>query len=99
VNNQEFTEDPRYRVAAKEAWMAITLFLLNFCWWFVFAYGLGDQPPFEYSYVFGFPAWFFWSVIVGSALFCALAYIMVRYFYTDMPLGPDPNGSAADERR
>ena len=99
MKKQEFTDDPRYRIAAKEAWMAIALFLLNFCWWYAFAFWLGDQPPQEYSYVLGFPAWFFWSVIVGTAVFCAMAYIMVKYFYSDMPLGPDPSDSAADEGR
>lgn len=99
MKDPEFTEDPRYRIAAKEAWMAIFLFLLNFGWWFAFAYGLGAQPPQEYSYILGFPAWFFWSVIVGTIVFCVLAYIMVRFFYTDMPLGADPYESANEERR
>jgi uncharacterized membrane protein YhdT len=99
MKSQEFTEDPRYRVAAKEAWIAIAVFFLNFCWWFAFAYGLGAQSPQEYSYVFGFPAWFFWSVIIGAIVFCLAAFIMVRYFYTDMPLGPDPYESTEADRR
>ena len=99
MKDQEFTEDPRYRIAAKEAWMAIFLFLLNFAWWFAFAYGLGSQPPQEYSYIFGFPAWFFWSVIVGTIVFSVLAYVMVRFFYTDMPLAADPYETASEERR
>lgn len=98
MKEQEFTEDPRYRIAAKEAWMSIGLFLLNFCWWFAFAYGMGDQPPQDYTYIVGFPAWFFWSVIAGTVLFSLLAFIMVKYFFTDMPLGAD-HSSSADERR
>ena len=85
-----FTEDPRYRIATKEALLTIFLFILNFLWWFFFAYGLGSRPPEEYTYILGFPAWFFWSVIVGFILFSVLVYLMVRFLFTDLPLEARP---------
>lgn len=86
MSSSIFKEDPRYKQANKEALMAIGLFVLNIIWWFVFAYGLGTGSPQEYSYVLGFPAWFFWSVIGGYVVFSFLTWIMVKYFYKDMPL-------------
>lgn len=99
MKDQDFKEDPRYRIAAREAWMAVFVFLLNFLWWFAFAFGLGDQPPQNYTFIMGFPAWFFYSVILGLLVFCILVYIMVNYFYTDMPLGPTSIKAQIDDRR
>lgn len=98
MKESEFREDPRYRIAAKEAWMSIGLFLLNFCWWYAFAFGMGSQEPQNYSYVLGFPAWFFWSVIAGTAVFSLLAFLMVQYYFTDMPLGAEENNFPDEER-
>lgn len=83
---QKFRDDPRYAQANKEALLAIALFFLNIIWWFAFAYGLGSGPPKEYNWVMGFPAWFFWSVIGGYVVFSFLTWVMVRFFYKDMPL-------------
>ncbi len=88
---KDFIVDPRYKIATKEALLAIFLFILNFLWWFIFAYGLGSQAPEDYTYILGFPAWFFWSVIVGFILFSVLVSLMVRFFYTDLPLGDVPD--------
>ena len=65
MENEKLREDPRYAQANKEALIAIGLFVLNIIWWFAFAYGLGSGSPKEYTYIMGFPAWFFWSVIGG----------------------------------
>lgn len=93
MQDKDFVEDPRYKVATREAWMAIAIFFLNFLWWFAFAYGMGDKPPQQYDFIFGFPAWFFWSVIGGYIIFSGIVYVMVRFFYTEMPLGKEPGDS------
>lgn len=82
-----FVEDPRYKQCNKEALMGLGLGVLNMIWWFVWGYGLGSGPPSEYTYILGFPAWFFMSCIVGAVLFTALAIIMVKKFFKDVPLG------------
>lgn len=81
-----FVEDPRYKQCNKEALMGMGLGILNLIWWFAFGYGLGSKPPEEYTYILGFPAWFFMSCVVGGILFTVLAIIMVTKFYKDMPL-------------
>jgi uncharacterized membrane protein YhdT len=83
-----FVEDPRYKQCNREALMGVGLGIANFIWWFVWGYGLGSQPPENYTYVMGFPLWFFMSSIVGAVLFTILAIVMVKKFYKDMPLGP-----------
>jgi len=89
IINEEFTEDPRYKQAEKEAKIGIALFLLNFGWWFAFAYGLGSKPVEDYTYIFGFPSWFFFSAILGYPVFAILTIIMVKKFFKDMPLEPE----------
>lgn len=54
--------DYRIKIGNREALIGVGLFLFNFVWWFAFAYGLGSKDPSEYSYVFGFPSWFFIAV-------------------------------------
>lgn len=81
-----FIEDPRYKQCNKEALMGLGLGLLNLVWWFVFGYGIGSQSPENYTYVMGFPTWFFMSCVIGGLLFTVLAIIMVLKFFKDMPL-------------
>ncbi len=52
-------EDSRFRFAHKEALIGLGLACINFVIWYGFAYGLGSKDPSEYTYIFGFPAWFF----------------------------------------
>lgn len=86
-DSRDFIEDPRYRQCNKEALLGLGLGFLNLVWWFAWGYGLGARPPAEYTYILGFPAWFFMSCVVGAVLFTVLAVIMVKKFYRDMPLG------------
>ncbi len=81
-----FMEDPRYKQCNKEALLGFGLGIINLVWWFVTGYGLGSGAPEEYSYILGFPTWFFMSSVLGGILFTVLAIIMVKKFYKDMPL-------------
>ncbi|WP_079478471.1 YhdT family protein [Halobacillus salinus] len=77
--------DGRFKIANREALIGVALALFNFGWWFFFAYGLGDASPEDYSYVFGFPAWFFYSCIVGFLVMVALVIIVVRWWFVEVP--------------
>lgn len=81
-----FYEDPRYEQCNKEAIYGIGLGLLNLIWWYGFGYGLGKGPVAEYKYIFGLPAWFFMSCILGSIVFIGLTFLMVNKKLEDMPL-------------
>lgn len=80
-----FSNDSRFKVAKKEAWIGVGLVLFNFVWWFAFAYGLGSKFPDEYTYIMGFPAWFFYSCIGSLIVMSILVIVVVKYFFKDVP--------------
>lgn len=88
----------RFAQSDREALVTLGLYAAYFLWWYLFAYGLGGGDPAEYSYVLGFPTWFFYSCVLGCPLFGILVWIVVRLFFRDMPLDaylPDENAPAS----
>ncbi len=82
----KFMEDPRYKQCNREALYGIILGLANMAWWYIFGYGLGSKPVEEYTYILGFPAWFFMSSIVSVVIFTFLTFVMVNRLFKDMSL-------------
>ncbi|GAA0307072.1 putative membrane protein YhdT [Gracilibacillus halotolerans] len=78
--------DRRYTIANREALFGISLVVFHFLWWFGFAYGLGSKEVDEYTYILGFPAWFFYSCIIGFILISLLVFIIVKKFFVNIPL-------------
>ncbi|OLS37005.1 sodium:pantothenate symporter [Alkalihalophilus pseudofirmus] len=85
ANNQIDPNDPRFKIANREALIGVGLVLFNFIWWFGFAYGLGSRPVEEYSYVFGLPSWFFYSCVVGFLIMVVLVIVAVKGFFVEVP--------------
>ncbi|MDV2884965.1 YhdT family protein [Alkalihalophilus pseudofirmus] len=85
ANNQIDPNDPRFKIANREALIGVGLVLFNFIWWFGFAYGLGSRPVEEYSYIFGLPSWFFYSCIVGFLIMVVLVIVAVKGFFVEVP--------------
>jgi uncharacterized membrane protein YhdT len=81
-----------FAVAEREAIYSVILALLYFVWWYFFAYTEGSGPVGEYSYIAGFPAWFFMSCIAGFAIFSVLAFLMVKLFFEEVPLTGGKSG-------
>ncbi|GAA0430923.1 YhdT family protein [Lentibacillus halophilus] len=73
--------DSRYKVANREALIGLGLVVFNFVWWFAFAYGLGGKDPSDYLYVFGLPAWFFYSCVLGFIVMAVLVTIVVNKWF------------------
>lgn len=69
----------------RETIVIVALYLLFFAWWYVTAYGFGDDPA-EYEYILGFPEWFFYSCIVGYIGISLILWGAVRLFFKDLPL-------------
>ena len=84
MNKQIDPNDPRFKIANREALIGVGLVIFNFIWWFGFAYGLGSAPVEEYTYVFGMPAWFFYSCVLGFFVMVILVIIMVKGFFKDV---------------
>lgn len=74
----------RYRIANREALMGIGLVIVNFAIWYGFAYGLGSGDPEKYTYVLGFPAWFFYSCIAGTVFMIILVYFVIKFFFKEV---------------
>lgn len=86
-----FNKQDINKIANREALIGVGLALFNFIWWFGFAYGLGSKDPSEYSYVFGFPAWFFYSCVLGFIVMVVLIIILVNNFFVDVPIEDEEN--------
>lgn len=79
-------KDQRYSIANREALIGVVLVIIHFLIWFGFAYGLGSKPVEEYTYIFGLPAWFFYSCVFGMIFICVLVAIVVTFLFKDVSL-------------
>ncbi|WP_181347276.1 YhdT family protein [Thalassobacillus sp. CUG 92003] len=95
---KERQQDRRFRIAHREALIGVGLAVFNFIWWYGFAYGLGSKPPEEYSYVFGLPAWFFYSCVLGFVVMCILVIVVVKFWFVEVPLDDEPEDEGWDEQ-
>ncbi|MBK3493651.1 YhdT family protein [Viridibacillus sp. YIM B01967] len=77
--------DKRFKIAHREAIIGVILVIINFSIWFGFAYGMGSGDPLSYTYVFGFPAWFFYSCIAGTIFMVILIVFVIKFLFTDVP--------------
>lgn len=78
------TDKERLKITAKETKIVFVLYALFFVWWYVTAY-CTESDPSKYKYVCGFPAWFFYSCIVGYIGISFILWIVVRRFFTETP--------------
>ena len=76
------------RAVNRETLITAGLYLLFFVWWYVTAYGFGDDPA-QYRFIFGFPEWFFYSCIVGYIGISFILWYVVRKFFTNIPFDDD----------
>ncbi|MDF1509618.1 YhdT family protein [Robertmurraya sp. DFI.2.37] len=84
MNKNKEDTDPRFKIANREAVIGIILVIINFVWWFVFAYGMGSGPIANYSYVMGLPAWFFYSCVGGFILMVLLVTAVVKFYFKEV---------------
>ncbi|WP_295637383.1 YhdT family protein [uncultured Mailhella sp.] len=88
-----------FRQADREALITLGLYVFFFVWWTVFAFGLGSGDPEEYSYVFGLPAWFFYSCVLGYPVMTGILWIVVRRFFADIPLDEPEDRNGKEENK
>ncbi len=65
----------------KEVGSTFLLYFAYFLWSIVTAYGLGSGDVEEYTYIMGFPAWFFFSCILGYPLCCFAVYLLIKKIF------------------
>ncbi|GGE56830.1 sodium:pantothenate symporter [Pullulanibacillus camelliae] len=86
MNQKRNKRDSRFIVAHREAWIGVGIAAFNFIWWYGFAYGFGSQPISHYHYILGFPAWFFYSCILGFIVVTGLVIVFVKCTFKEIPL-------------
>jgi len=86
LSKHALAQDERYKIANREALIGLGLAVFNFIWWYAFAYGLGSKDPSEYTFIFGLPAWFFYSCVLGFIVMVLLVAIVVKLWFVEVPL-------------
>ncbi|WP_085524674.1 YhdT family protein [Tuberibacillus sp. Marseille-P3662] len=79
-------DDPRFKIANREAIIGCVIAAANLIWWLGFSYGMGSKPVKDYDYIWGFPAWFFYSCILGLVVFTLVVAIVVKKVFKEIPL-------------
>lgn len=79
-------QDKHFKIAHREALIGVVLVIINFAIWYGFAYGLGSGDPTEYQYIFGFPAWFFYSCFAGTIFMITCIWLAMKLFFKDISL-------------
>jgi len=78
-----------FEQANREALYSVGLALIYMAWWYFTSYGAGEIDTSEYSYILGFPSWFFLSCIAGYLIFSAMAFLMVHFLFREISLDGD----------
>lgn len=73
----------------KEIFWTVILYVFYFVWWYFFAYYFGEGDVSDYKYVLGLPEWFFYSCVLGLVVINVLAFIVIKLFFKNMPLGDE----------
>ncbi len=71
------------KTSTKEAKVTLLLYFSYFAWTILSAYGLGTLDVEEYTYILGFPAWFFYSCILAYPLCCLAVYFLTKHFFNE----------------
>lgn len=79
-------KDKRYRIANREALIGVALVVVNFALWYGFAYGMGGGDPKDYTYIMGFPAWFFYSCIMTTVLMIVVIAVLLKFVFKEVEL-------------
>lgn len=78
------------KILKKETAVTLALYLLFFLWWYITSY-CTETDPSKYSYIFGFPRWFFLSCIAGYIGISVLLWLCVKFFFKDIPFDNKEN--------
>lgn len=84
-NLEDIEMDPRFIICEKEMKLVLGIQVLFTVITIAIAYILGKGDPSNYSYIMGFPAWWF-GVIASSVIFTVVVICIVKFKLVDMNL-------------
>ncbi len=84
-------EDRVYLSARREALVVLVVFVIAMVWSVGYSYAFGyDGDIRKLTFVFGFPSWVFWGVVVPWAVCIGRSVFFGAYFVRDEDLGEEP---------
>jgi hypothetical protein len=95
-----FREDAAVQTARREAWVVLGIFVSAMVYTVTYCYVSGyDRPPETLTFVFGFPDWVFWGILVPWGVCLLLSFWFGHTFMRDADLGisADPAGGEETE--
>lgn len=78
--------DKKYKQSNYEAWLTLVVYVFYSIWWWFFAYGIGDDDALTYTYVMGFPLWFFYGCLIGFLVLCCVLWFIIHQFFKEVSL-------------
>lgn len=84
----------REAIVAMSVWAAATVYSLSVCGWL----GYGRDPA-TLKYVFGFPDWVFWGLIVPWLVCVGISWWFAYGFIADTDLGDEAEDMSAISHR
>lgn len=89
-------EDPRFKQARIEAKRIFLLVIIETIWVFGFGYWGTTMDASQYTFIFGFPAWYFWAFL-GAGIIFPIASIILGLLIKDCDLKDKPFVSQEDQ--
>lgn len=82
-------EDPRFKRIFREMLMTFGLCITYTIVTLAVAWSIGmSKPPEAYSYILGFPTWFFLAIIVSPLVFFGIVIYLVTHVFKEVDLDP-----------
>ncbi len=82
--NSEENRKKIFKQINKEAIITLILYFIFFAWWYYFAYIYTPSNVDDYKFIWGLPAWFFYSCIVGLLMINILVFVVVKFFFKEV---------------
>lgn len=73
----------KFKQINKEAFITLLIYFFYFLWWYYFAFIYSETNN---KSILGFPAWFFYSCIVGLIVVNLVVFIVVKFFFKEIDL-------------
>lgn len=86
LRNDKNHINKQYKQSNYEAWLTLSLYIFYSIWWWFFAYVICNGNVLTYSYILGFPSWFFFSCLIGFPLLCCILWLIIHFFFKEVPL-------------
>lgn len=83
-------QDPVVSSSFREALLVISIWLIAMAWTITVCYRMGyNRPVAELTFVYGFPDWVFWGIVVPWCACTLISCLFSAFLFRDGHLGED----------